>query len=117
MRSVRSSWTRQDAEIVLSRQLAMLFNGLEFDGNVHAAYLFQSPIIKTRLGPKVQPSVWLFASPALSVAAPGRASDRAPVAAQLLTVTDHPGLDLALVFVRKGGRAGGSHSGSGPVIE
>jgi hypothetical protein len=51
------------------------------------------------------------------VAAPGLASNRAPVAAQLLTVTDHPGLDLALVFLREGDRAGGSHTGSGLVIE
>ena len=31
-------------------------------------------------------------------------------------MTDHPGLDLALVFLRKGDRAGGSHSGSGLVM-
>jgi hypothetical protein len=41
-----------------------------------------------------------------------------PVAARLLTLTDHPGLDLVVVVVRVGdGAAGGSYSGSGLVME
>jgi hypothetical protein len=47
-----------------------------------------------------------------SEAAPGLPSNRVPVAAQLLTLTYHPGLDLVVVF-----RARGSHSGSGMVVE
>jgi hypothetical protein len=47
-----------------------------------------------------------------SEAAPGLARNRVPVAAQLLTLTYHPGLDLVVVF-----RARGSHSGSGMVVE
>jgi hypothetical protein len=39
-----------------------------------------------------------------------------PVAARLLTLTDHPGLDL-VVFIRERDRAGGNHSGWGLVME
>jgi hypothetical protein len=49
--------------------------------------------------------------------AAGLASNRVPVAAQLLTLTDHPDLDLVVVFIREGDRAGGSHSESGLVME
>jgi uncharacterized protein DUF6496 len=40
-----------------------------------------------------------------------------PVAAQLLTLTYHPGLDLVVVFIREGDGAGGCYSGSGLVME
>jgi hypothetical protein len=54
-----------------------------------------------------------------SEAAPGLPSNRVPVAAQLLTLTYHPGLDLVVVFIRirEGDGARGSHSGSGMVVE
>jgi hypothetical protein len=39
-----------------------------------------------------------------------------PIAAQLLTLTYHPGLDL-VVFIREGDGAGGSQSGSEAVVE
>jgi hypothetical protein len=40
-----------------------------------------------------------------------------PVAARLLTLPDHPGLDLVVVFIRVGDGAGGHDSGSGLVME
>jgi hypothetical protein len=40
-----------------------------------------------------------------------------PVAAQLLTLTDHPGLDLVLVFIRECDGAAGGYSGSGLMME
>ena len=40
-----------------------------------------------------------------------------PIAAQLLTLTDHPGLDLIVVFVRVGDGTDGRHSRSGLVME
>jgi hypothetical protein len=52
-----------------------------------------------------------------SEATPGLASNRVPVAAQLLTLTYHPSLDLVVVFIREGEGAHGSHSGSGMVVE
>jgi hypothetical protein len=52
-----------------------------------------------------------------SEAVAGLATDRAPLAARLLTLADHPGLDLVVVFIREGDGAGGGHSGPGLVME
>jgi hypothetical protein len=40
-----------------------------------------------------------------------------PVAARLLTLTDHPGFDLVVIFIPVGDRADGCYSPSGPVME
>jgi hypothetical protein len=45
------------------------------------------------------------------------ASNRVPAAARLLTLPNHPRLDLVVVFIREGDGAGGRHSGSGLVME
>jgi hypothetical protein len=34
-----------------------------------------------------------------------------------VTLTDHPGFELVVVFIREGDGAGGNHSGSGLVME
>src|SRR5262249_17895560 len=47
----------------------------------------------------------------------GPANNDVPVAARLVTLTDHPGLDLVVVFVREGDGAGGNRAWSGLVTE
>ena len=58
-----------------------------------------------------------FASPMLQHRLQGLRPNRAPVAAQFLTLTYHPGLDLVVVFIRVGDGAGGNYLEAGLVKE
>jgi hypothetical protein len=49
--------------------------------------------------------------------APRPANNCVPVAPRLLTLTDHPGFDLVVVFIRMGDRADGRYSRSGLMME
>ena len=49
--------------------------------------------------------------------APRPANNCVPVAPCLLTLTDHPGFDLVVIFIRMGDRADGCYSRSGLVME
>jgi hypothetical protein len=49
--------------------------------------------------------------------APRPANNCVPVAPRLLTLTDHPGFDLVVVFIRMGDRADGCYSRSGLMME
>jgi hypothetical protein len=48
---------------------------------------------------------------------PRPANNCVPVAPRLLTLTDHPGFDLVVVFIRMGDRADGRYSRSGLMME
>jgi len=62
-------------------------------------------------------SPFAFTLAQASAAIPDLAHNRVPVAARLVTLTDHPGLELVVVFIRVGDRAGNRNSGSGLVME
>jgi hypothetical protein len=55
--------------------------------------------------------------PLSEAAASALAGNRVPVAAQLLALSDHPGLDLVVVFIRVGDGTGGPNSGSRLMME
>src|SRR4051794_18855073 len=52
-----------------------------------------------------------------SAEVPRPANNCVPVASRLLTLTDHPGFDLVVVFIRMGDRADGCYSRSGLMME
>ena len=81
-------------------------------GRIGASRTAHAPARQDQARPAV-----VFISPGASEAPPGLASNRVPVAARLLILTDHPGLDLVTSSSAKAMGPGGSHSGAGLVME